>query len=382
MRRMEQSGRLKASERDSASAATLPAWQEQLLLSYLDGECSVLKRGYVRWLLRSNRSARAFFEEFSLLSKEVHSCNVGGAMRSSEGEGWSQLLSRIGQEEHAALLLGERRGLAWEKNGAERQSGRVASWREISERMLWSMGGAVTAAIAVMLVVPQFAPNGQDDVALRQSLIANQRDQAEVGQVAIADVPKPLGFSEELAPKFSNMRAGGMSVTNVASVGESGRSVFSSPGTRSNQLHLEEWDGLPRNFSPMSPSIVNVGESYGANVFDSQVASNTQLVSNMESDRSSSDRRRVERTWLKRLQRSLAERGQDNSSAFQQIVRRSAEPPVEIDWMRSGGGRVHLFQDAPTRSTIIWVRRGIPDQDAPVVTDRDFQAPQTVPAFR
>lgn len=56
--------------------------------------------------------------------------------------------------------------------------------------------------------------------------------------------------------------------------------------------------------------------------------------------------------------------------------------PFEVDWMRSDG-RLSLIQSTPREPAIIWVKRNAAAAEStPRVIDRDFAAPETVPAFK
>jgi len=122
--------------------------QERLLVSYLDGECSVLGKFWAERLLKANAAARSFVEEMEQTLRRVKEHwpaeqeVLNG--RHEVPSFWDRVAARIRQEEQTELLLGRR---SFKLSLLERPV-LSALW----EPLKWSFSGAVVTAVLAFVV--------------------------------------------------------------------------------------------------------------------------------------------------------------------------------------------------------------------------------------
>ncbi len=112
--------------------------EEQLLLSYLDGEAGIVKRLRARFLLR-RPEARSYLESMRRVGVETRAWAEGREVPTVDL--WQRVSQRLDQEERAARFLGSR------------ASGVVPVRHVWSERLAWAIPSAAVAALATVFVV-------------------------------------------------------------------------------------------------------------------------------------------------------------------------------------------------------------------------------------
>lgn len=124
--------------------------EEELLLTYLDGEAGFFTARRARRLLVASSGARQFAHSILALKEQVGEWHHLAQAKNAKCDLWSRIERRIDQEEHAALFLGGREFVSRLREQAN--SGK--SWLEkILGPGAWSTAGALVAASLTMFMI-------------------------------------------------------------------------------------------------------------------------------------------------------------------------------------------------------------------------------------
>lgn len=150
---------------------TLTAREERLLCKLHDGECGVLARWRAERLVERNPAAREFVAALAL-SKEVV-VERGACVERCDL--WSDIATRIAQEERAELFLGKRRETPVE---------RFLSFLREHRQVAWGIpSGAVLAGLILFFV----APNPGSDSVKKFGVAKTNTGRAPVVNLASTD---------------------------------------------------------------------------------------------------------------------------------------------------------------------------------------------------
>lgn len=160
--------------------------------------------------------------------------------------------------------------------------------------------------------------------------------------------------------------------------------VYGSSGTDSSYQMAERIGSVGQSNSQGNSSVGKVGVPVPKDedkVFPTELVSFSEPASNVK--------RRLNRIFYRRGLGRQLQSGQfdgvesvDSSSPSTFV----SEAPIEVDWMRSGSGRVNVINNEDRNATIFWVikNQSVDENSSqtPRVIDQDFRAIDAVPAFR
>ena len=294
-----------------------------LLERYADGELnwfSVLK---VKRLLKHNKAAEDYIYSLSALSNLIEETEHL-ALFSHESEdndlledSWQKISARIEQEEHAALLLGERK-VSTRKNsfalsklseifsfdfqGADFRSGWATGWAS-------GLGSAV--ALSAIFLAVSFSTQSGSHVTDRPSEMASRVDAARVQYVSDEISEDEVNWSITVNNQTPSLPHGSSTSSSTSSSMASHQSVplefVSSSSIFNNPVLAFEEDAI----GALSNNVIE------------------QILIGSESS-----------VVAKPL-------------AFDDFF---ASSPIEIDWVRSDG-KVQMIQDKDSSGTILWVNK-------------------------
>lgn len=225
---------MKEVESGEGSSSGLSQKQELLLLAYLDGECGLLAKLWVKSLLARKPEARSYLAGMkeaalgigeALSPKSIVETNVAGS-KPYAPDLWNRISARIEQEQRAEVFLGKRR-LVGEK---------MKVWKMEWAPLGWGFSGAVVAAGLALVMVGLGLVGGSPGSG---PVVANLVDRAVQGE-NVSTVSFPDMTDDVDGASRSDINGGGAQEAGAALVSQRipaqilpERDVFDSAGESS-----------------------------------------------------------------------------------------------------------------------------------------------------
>ena len=148
-------------DRNMQEFTDLSAHEEQLLMSFADGECrwcgsKLLGRFKAQRLIARKTSARMFVDSLSRLHT-----NVVGVVDTVSADLWDRIESRSEQEERAAIYLGKRTENVAVRERESFWKGVMQPFTQVGPQFMWGASGAavgVTASVLGLFLVTGSLP--------------------------------------------------------------------------------------------------------------------------------------------------------------------------------------------------------------------------------